>query len=65
MTAITKEDFDFEGDDKGRNSLRKIAYSALAVAFLALAANVMTSPAEAGSCTGYAALESPLLPVVA
>jgi hypothetical protein len=64
MTAITANDLDREDGDKGLNPLRKIAYSTLALAVLAIAATTMTAPAEAGSCTGYAALENPLLPVV-
>lgn len=50
-------------DTPNRKHMRKLAYSMLALSVLALGAAGFTEPAEAGSCTGYAALERPLLPV--
>ena len=60
----TMDDIEATNSRRDRQILRPLAYSLFALSILALGAVMLTQPAEAGTCTGYAALEAPLLPQI-
>lgn len=59
MTALTLPELPSGEPDK---RMRALSIGILGLAVLIAGASIFTAPAEAGSCTGYAALEAPLLP---
>ena len=65
MTTITAMDLPNDPQVTPPNPLRVLTYSVIALTVGVLAVATLTAPADAGSCTGIAALEAPLLPVIA